>query len=53
MHLRDVASDKIVGTYVRPPLPVRRIEILAFQAPARFGSKSHGHPDAKMNTDTR
>ena len=39
MHPRNVGSDKIVGTYVRPPLPVSRIEILAFQAPARFGGR--------------
>ena len=53
MYPRNVGSDKIVRTYVRLPLPVRRSEILAFQAPARFGGKSYGHPDAKMNTDTR
>ena len=53
MHPRNVGSDKIDRTYVRPPLRVRRSEILAFQALARFGGKSHGHRDPNMNTDIR
>ena len=53
MHSRNFGFDKIVLTYVRPPLHVSRGETLHFKHPARFGGKSHGHRDFKRETERK
>ena len=44
---KKFGSEKIVRTIVLSPIHVSRGEIFTFQAPARFGGKSHGYPDFK------
>ena len=53
MHSRNFGSDKIVLTYVRPPLHVSWGETLYFKHPARLGGKSHGHRDFKRETERK
>ena len=53
MHSRNFGSDKIVLTYVRPPLHVSRGETLHFKHPAFFCGKSHGHRDFKRETERK
>ena len=50
MRSRNFSFDKIVRTYVRPPLHVSRGETLHFKHPAFFCGKSHGHRDFKRET---
>ena len=45
MYLRKFGSDKI-RTYVHPFMQAG-VKFLHFKHPARFGNKSHGHPDYK------
>ena len=42
---RNFGSEKIVRTIVLSPIHVSRGKIFTFQAPVRFGGKSHGNPD--------
>ena len=53
MRSRNFSFDKLVRTYVRPPLHVSRGETLHFKHPARFGGKSHGHRDFKRETERK
>ena len=53
MRSTNFSFDKIVRTYVRPPLHVSRGETLHFKHPARFGGKSHGHRDFKRETERK
>ena len=53
MHSRNFGSDKIVLTYVRPPLLLSRGETLHFKHPAFFCGKSHGHRDFKRETERK
>ena len=53
MRSRNFSFDKIVRTYVHPPLHVSRGETLHFKHPARFGDKSHGHRDFKRETERK
>ena len=53
MHSRNFGSDKVVLTYVRPPLHVSWGETLHSKHLARFGGKSYGHRDFKRETERK